>query len=177
MKENSPDVSLDEYFDFDAELSTAKTDINDYALGWRQQACVKCTDKVIHQLSINEEVISDESEDMSPKRIGWKTIAISGGVTQTLKSFTINEKKCFLPAWRSEITLKALYYQNVMILPWKYNSDFYRTYSLIIFIKRITHLDSTIYGANYVSYKGIFRSQSNIDNVSFLRKLLTAFSR
>ena len=64
-----------------------------------------------------------------------------------------------------------------MILLGKYNSDFYRTYSLIIFIKRITHLDSTIYGANYVSYKGIFRSQSNIDNVSFLRKLLTAFSR
>ena len=62
VKELSPDVSQDEYVDFDPELATAKPGIKIDTLGWRQKARAECIDSVINS-AFRQVVISDESED------------------------------------------------------------------------------------------------------------------
>ena len=57
VKKFCADVSLDEYVDFDAELSTFVSEINLDALDWRQKARI---DRVINSSSVSEVVISDE---------------------------------------------------------------------------------------------------------------------
>ena len=116
MQELCPDLSPDEYVDFDAAVSTGDAPFETDALDWRQQSRTECMDKAANPQPTDQEVISDESYDeecigpniveilamldkicTSPALDGtWRYTSMDGSIvtiTRTLETLRLNQKQ------------------------------------------------------------------------------------
>ena len=63
LEELCPDLSADEYVDFDENVSTAEPSFVTDTLGWRQEARIECSNRVKNPEPVNEEVVLEESDN------------------------------------------------------------------------------------------------------------------
>ena len=68
VQELCPDLSADEYVDFDENVSTAEPSFVTDTLGWRQEARIECINRVKNPERVVLEEIDDDEETESGKR-------------------------------------------------------------------------------------------------------------